>query len=125
MPYAVAADLKDRWQAFPPGLPDKVVDTLLEDAAVWLKAKFPLIPDAPSEQQAGVLKMVSCAMVRRSLIAETHDGASEITDTGGPFSSTLRFANGEGNFYLTGQERDLIENAIGVGEFRNITAEGW
>ena len=33
MPYAVAADLKDRWQAFPPGLPDKVVDTLLEDAA--------------------------------------------------------------------------------------------
>ncbi|MFT4202190.1 hypothetical protein [Gordonia sp. (in: high G+C Gram-positive bacteria)] len=110
--YATAAQLKERW----PALADEALaDVLLEDAALWLRTWFPDL-DARINSgvvDAGVPAMISCAMVKRAMLADQHEGQAnqQSTATMGPFTATnqVAYANPEGNLYLTGQESDALD----------------
>lgn len=122
--FAQPADVKARWPAAPAN--DDQLEVLLADAALWLVSMFPQIPDAPSQRLAGVLQIVSCAMVKRSLLAADHDHLESLQQSAGVFSQSQSFRNAEGNFYITGQERAMIEGALGTaGGMATVEAEGW
>ncbi|AHI21600.1 hypothetical protein B843_01020 [Corynebacterium vitaeruminis DSM 20294] len=100
---------------------------LLEDASTWLATTFPEIPEVASGRLASVLRIVVCAMVKRSLIADRTDNAEQVSDAGGPFTTSMTFRNAEGNFFITGQEREMIEKALNPGTtaFKNVSCGGW
>ncbi|QGU03104.1 Phage protein Gp19/Gp15/Gp42 [Corynebacterium kalinowskii] len=125
--YATADDLRTRWRQYPADLSDEMATALLDDASTWLSVTFPSIPEVVTGKLADVLKIVVCAMARRALIADVSDGADQITDAAGPFSTSLHFRNSEGNLFITGQEREMIEAALdsGADDFKCISAEGW
>lgn len=126
--FASVDELRARWRNCPEDITDAVLGTLLEDASLWLSTTFPAVPRDPGERLAASLRLVACAMVKRSLISEDADGAEQVTDTQGPFSSSRKFTNAEGNFFLTRQERELIEAALenrDAATFRVVSASGW
>lgn len=113
-PYATPEDLSDRWKQLSDDEASTAA-TLLSDAAVWLRAWF---PDLDARIGGGMLDaqvavMVSCAMVKRALLALNYEGQSNAssTETMGPFTVTHQavFKNPEGNLYLTAQEADLLD----------------
>lgn len=108
--FATPADLEARWRPLTDA-ETVVATTLLADAAVWLRAWFPdldaRIASAAVDAQAPV--MVSCAMVKRALIASGHEGQSSGMEVMGPFTRQVAFRNPEGNLYVTEQEVDVLD----------------
>ena len=124
--FATPADLRIRWPTIPQHLSDGTLAVLLADASLWLRSSFPTIPDTPNEHTQGVLTLVCCAMVRRAINVDDADGLSAITDTQGPFSTTRQFHNAEGNFYITSQERAMLEGCLNKRRgIRCVEATGW
>lgn len=125
--YATATDLRNRWQRYPAGLSNEAAEVLLEDASTWLATTFPEIPEIVGGRLANVLRIVVCAMVKRTLIADRADNAEQITDAGGPFSTAMTFRNSEGNFFITSQEREMIEKALNprTSAFKSVSFGGW
>ena len=128
--YASPDDLRARARRLiPDSMEDSDLQVLLEDASVFLRATYPTIPESPDALLPSVLRVVTVAIVKRALLAEKNaefsDGAQSVTDTAGPFTSTLSFRNSEGNFFISAQERTMLENALSKQRFRCITAEGW
>lgn len=122
--FATPEDVRDRWASAPED--DHVIGVLLEDAALWLRAVYPQIPVQPSEHVEGVLRMVSCSLVKRSLMAAESEHLQSETDTAGPFGRTRSYRNPEGNFYLTAQERAMLDGALGGrGGMVTVEARGW
>ena len=62
------------------------------------------------EEQARILKFVSCSMVIRSMVASSSDafGVGELQATMGPFNQRVNFTNPYGDLYFTGQERRML-----------------
>lgn len=124
MAYATVEDLEARWRPLNSDEQDTAA-TLLDDAAVYLDSLVTV--DSSDEHQAAVLKMVSCAMVKRAMIAAESSafGVTESTATMGPFSQTAHYANPSGDFYLTAAERTQL--GIGSGYIGTIPVriEGW
>lgn len=108
--FATTEDVRARWAAAPTD--DTTLSALLEDAALWLSAWFPSIPDPPSGKLAGVLKLVSVAMVKRALMSADTDHLVALTDSAGTFSQSRTFRNPDGNLFLTSQERTMVERAL-------------
>lgn len=124
MVFASPEDVRARWDGAPDD--DRRLAVLLADAAVWLLSTFPQIPDTPTGKLAHVLQMVSCSMVKRALVAADNDHLDSIAQSAGVFSQTRSFRNSEGNFYLTSQERTMIENALGsAGAMMSVESTGW
>ncbi|MDJ0454411.1 Gp19/Gp15/Gp42 family protein [Gordonia amicalis] len=108
--YATPSDLAARWRVLT-GLEDSQAETLLSDAAVWLRVWF---PDLDARIEAGdvdaqVAVMLSCAMVKRAMIASGHEGQSSGLAVMGPFTEQVVFRNPEGNLYITEQEKILLD----------------
>ncbi|HNP58424.1 hypothetical protein [uncultured Gordonia sp.] len=110
--YATAQDLRSRW----PALADSATaEVLLEDAALWLRTWFPDLDAriASGAVDAGLAEMISCAMVKRAMLASEHEGQANQQSTAvmGPFTATSQVAyrNPEGNLYLTTQESDAFD----------------
>lgn len=124
MAYATVEDLEARWRPLSSEEQDTAA-TLLDDAAVYLDSLVQV--DSEDAHQAAVLRMVSCAMVKRAMIASESSafGVTESTATMGPFSQTMQFSNPSGDFYLTAAERTQL--GIGSGYIGTIPAriEGW
>lgn len=124
MAYATVEDLEARWRTLSSDEHD-IATTLLEDAAVYLESLVTV--DSSDEHQAAVLKMVSCAMVKRAMIASESSafGVAEATASMGPFSQTMQYSNPSGDFYLTSSERTQL--GIGSGYIGSVPAriEGW
>lgn len=125
--FATPDDLRQRW----PGAPanDGQIAALIEDATAWLAALYS-IPTPPSASLAGVLRMVVCAMVKRAMLAESHEHVESINQTAGPFGQNQSFRNSEGNLFLTRAEKDLLDEALAqeaghARGMRTVEATGW
>jgi hypothetical protein len=107
MAFATYEDVEARWRFL--SLDERTkVTCLLDDAAVILGSKVAV--DPTDEAQAAALKLVSCGMVVRAMVAAASDafGVGELTATMGPFSQTASYANPNGDLYLTKEERRLL-----------------
>ncbi len=115
MAFATYEDVEGRWRTL---TADEQVraTTLLEDASTILSGMVDV--DEGDAQQAAALKLVSCNMVIRSMVAGASDafGVEELQATMGPFSQTAQFSNPNGDLYLTKLERKLL--GIGGGKGR-------
>lgn len=81
--------------------------TLLEDAAAYLYALVDI--DPANEEQAELLKIVSCNMVIRAMDAGGDMyGVESASMTAGVYSETRQFANPAGDMYLTKMEKRLL-----------------
>lgn len=124
MAYATVPDLEARWRTLTEE-EQTMASVLLDDAATYLDS---LVSVAVGDtHQAAVLKMVSCAMVKRAMVASESNGfgIDQATATMGPFTQTAHFANPSGDFYLTAAERAQL--GIGGGFIASVPAriEGW
>lgn len=108
--FATPEDVRARWAAAP--AEDTALTALLEDAALWLSAWFPGIPEQPGERLSGALKLVSVSMVKRALLAEDSDHLESASETAGPFAQSRTFRNPDGNLYLTSQEQKMLRRAL-------------
>ncbi|WP_228002143.1 Gp19/Gp15/Gp42 family protein [Nocardia australiensis] len=119
MAFAMSADLAARWRALSPEEEARAA-VLLGDAAFWLKAWFkPYAADlealaADNELLADGLKIVSCAMVRRSMTNGGYDGASQVQQTMGPFTAQVSYSNPNGNLYIYDTDRDTLFGLLGI-----------
>lgn len=105
-------DLKARWPDMPLGS-DVHAATLIEDASALLIAS--LAPD--SQPNRAVVVMIICQMVRRAMATPAiPEGATSISQSAGPFATTLGFSSGGSNnsLYLTRAEKKLL----GIGRQR-------
>lgn len=114
MAYATCADVEARWRTLTADEQDKAT-VLLEDASVELSRLVRV--DISDQQQAAALRIVCCNMVIRSMVASTSDtyGVGELQATMGPFGQTAKFANPNGDLYVTKQERKLLGIRGGAG----------
>lgn len=114
--FATVDDLRQRWSsAPPPGLMDEALQARLEDASIWLRIQYPSIPENPSGLLGSALRIVACAIVRRAENVADLEGFQSYSEGAGPFTETIRTHGDGGNFYLTKQEKELIEQALGGG----------
>lgn len=121
MAYATVADLEARWPEKTFTLDEEAAaGVLLDDAAVYLDSLVTV--DSSDSHQADVLRIVSCSMVRRAMVASSSSalGVDEMSATMGAFSQTQHFSNPSGDMYLTGNERSLL--GIGSGYIGTLPA---
>lgn len=84
--------------------------TILEDASNILLSKFAERYGRPYEKGASPsfdlnAAAVACSMARRALSAPAgFEGASQLTQTAGPYSASLTYANPNGEVYATRSE---------------------
>jgi hypothetical protein len=119
MAYATIDDLEARYGEVPLGLRGQA-EALLGDAATILDARVEV--DPTDEQQLERLRLVSCAMVNRALMAAESEayGISDASYTMGPFTQSATFANPSGDLYLTKGELALL--GVGGGVIVDIRA---
>lgn len=89
----------------------QLVETLLEDAAVWLDGLVDVREG--DEHQAEVLKIVSCNMVGRRMETDMA-GVDQVSYTMGPFAQSTHYVSPGGSWWLTKQERE----ELGIGGFK-------
>lgn len=101
--FATLADYSDRY-----GSPtDPAAQTVLDDASDALHSAYmtrfgePWVEGArPAFDMSACA--VACAVAHRALAAPTEfQGASQFTQTAGPYSASLTYANPTGDIYLT------------------------
>lgn len=115
--FAEVADLVARWRPLVP--PENTqAGVLLEDASAIVRAEC---PTAEATVDAGVLKLVVCAMVKRAMLASGLEGVSSGMDVAGPFTQQRSFSNPMGNLYLTKQERRLLGYGASRAFFVDLT----
>lgn len=118
MAFATYEDIEARWRTLTADEQSKAT-TLLEDATTILYGLVRV--DDSNVEQARALKMVCCSMVIRSMVASESStfGVDELSATMGPFGQTAKFANPNGDLYLTKMERKLL--SIGSGKGRILS----
>lgn len=123
--FATAEDLWRRWPNHPE-IPKDTVDQLLQDASDKISVLY-TIPTNPPELLSRTLQRVITSMTRRALTRFGDEGLESVTDTQGPFSSSLKFSNPEGALFLTKQEREDIEAVLdsSAGDFVVTESGGW
>jgi len=113
MAYATIDDIEVRWH---PLNDDELTraTALLDDASVMLTALVRV--DDSDEQQAEVLRKVTCNMVIRAMVAYASSafGIDQVQATMGPFAQSTHFSNPTGDLYLTKFEKQLL-GIIGKG----------
>lgn len=107
MAFATYEDLEARWRPLTEQEQARAT-VLLEDAAAFLSTYVEVDPE--DTHQADLLKMVSCSMVQRSMIATENDafGIKQQSITADIYSQSISYANPNGDFYLTSAEKRLL-----------------
>ena len=107
MAYATYTDVENRWRTLKADERTKAT-TLLSDAATMLDGLVTV--DPLDTHQMAVLKLVSCNMVIRAMLASESDafGIDSLNATMGPFGQTAKFANPSGDMYLTKLEKRML-----------------
>ncbi|MFP7366289.1 hypothetical protein SFC07_11050 [Corynebacterium callunae] len=123
--FATINDLWARWPAHP-DIPEETAEAFLSDASDLITDLFE-IPSSPDEALGRTLRRITVAMTRRALTRFGEDGLESVTDSQGPFSTSMKFSNPDGNLYVTKQEREAIENALApsAGDFVVTQSSGW
>lgn len=101
--FASVEDLEDRWRTLSSS-EEAQAAVLLEDASAMIRATCPDV----GEVDADVLRMIVCAMVKRTMLASDAPGVRAAQETAGPFSQSYTYANPMGDLYLTGAEKRLL-----------------
>lgn len=114
-PYATTADLVARWRPLTVS-ETATASVLLSDAAVRIRSEFPDVDERiaadPQTLDPDIPKMVSCAMVKRAMLASADQAvAGSIQQTAGPFSQSTTFVNPTGDLYLTSAERRMLRTS--------------
>lgn len=104
-PFATVADLRARWPDMPAGA-DEHAGVLLEDASQFI---LDVCPSAATVSE-NTRRRIVCAVVRRSIEAQSSPGAgmSTFQATTGPFTNSYTPTNPHGDFYLTKSERKAL-----------------
>lgn len=109
--FAEVSDLVARWRPLV-GDETSTAEVLLADASAMVRAECPdldgRLAAVPPLVDAGIPRMVVCAMVKRAMLASGLEGVSSGMDVAGPFTQQRSFANPMGNLYLTKAERKLL-----------------
>lgn len=107
MAFATYQDVEARWRTLTAEEQARA-NVLLEDASNMLISMVTI--DVSDQQQAKNLKQVCANMVIRSMVASASEtyGVDELHATMGPFGQTAKFANPNGDLYVTKQERKLL-----------------
>lgn len=112
-PYATTADVEIRWRPFLTGEED-VAEVLIQDAADIIRTRWADVDAriaAESLQETTVVRVIA-GMVRRAMMNRDSEGVAQTTETAGPFSQTAKFANADGNLYLSAQDvKDLSSSS--------------
>ena len=125
MAFATYQDIEERWRTLTADEQTRAI-ALLDDASAMLTALVRI--DTTDQQQAALLKQVSCSMVIRSLVAFASSafGVDQMQASMGPFGQTVHYANPSGDMYLTKLEKQLlgIVGGSGKGRILNPTIGG-
>lgn len=124
MAYAAVSDIEARWRTLSDSEQARAA-VLLDDAAAILDAFVTV--DATDEEQAALLKQVSCSMVIRAMSATETDsfGVSQSSMTAGPYSQSWTYANPSGDMYLTKLEKRLLGITQGYISTIEPKIDGW
>ena len=107
MAFAEVSDIEARWHPLSTEEQDRA-EVLLEDASAMLSELVKV--DESDEEQAELLRIVSCNMVIRSMSATEHDsfGATNMSMTAGPYQQSFTYSNPTGDMFLTKMEKRLL-----------------
>lgn len=107
MAFATYEDIEARWRPLSDDEQARAT-VLLDDAAIYLSSFVDI--DQENEEQQAILKMVSCSIVQRSMIAAEADvfGVDKQTITADIYSQSVSYSNPSGDFYLTRSEKQLL-----------------
>lgn len=127
MAFATVDELEAGWRPLSQAERDRAT-VLLDDAAWWLKVWFKEFgdleaPAAADEELAKGLRILSRNMVRRSMTTPV-DGAAQVQQTMGPFTSQVAFRNPDGNLFVYEAERDAILTLLGVNTSGAVSMTG-
>lgn len=99
-PFASVDDLAARWHSLT-DTERTTATTLLADASDVIRTTVPTWAAASPD----TLRRVTCAMVKRAMIAADNVGVSKASETVGPFANSWTFSNPGGDLYLTKMEK--------------------
>jgi hypothetical protein len=110
-PFATVQDVEDRWRP----LSDAeviVTETLLDDASDLIRSRW---SDVDARVTSGSLtttavRRVVVGMVKRAMTAGDVAGVESQSQTAGPFAFSTKFANPNGNLYLTADDVRLFDD---------------
>ena len=105
MAYADVSDLESRWRELSTGEESRA-GVLLEDASAMLATLVAV--DEGDEQQAAILKIVACNMVKRSMSSGDMEGLSSMSQTIGSTTASVSWSNPDGTLYLTRNEKRML-----------------
>jgi hypothetical protein len=118
MAYADVSDLEARWRTLTDDEQARAA-VLLDDASAMLAALVTV--DDTDEQQAALLKIVTCNMVQRAMSVASDDGVdlygvTQQSMTAVGFTRQLSYANPTGDLYITKAEKKMLRigGKIGV-----------
>jgi hypothetical protein len=120
--FAVASDIEARWRPLT-AAEVAVANTLLDDAADMIRNRWPDIDtrlEDGSVTYATVIR-ISVGMVRRAMINGDAEGIETQSQTTGPFSVSNKYANPNGNLYLSADDIRILD---GLG-FTPHAQMGW
>lgn len=105
--YAAVGDLEKRFRSL--DADERVrAEVLLEDASTALTVELARVGkevDPEDAIQAELLSIVACNMVKRVLASGTSADISQMSETRGPFSTSISYANPSADMYIREDER--------------------
>jgi Phage protein Gp19/Gp15/Gp42 len=119
-PYADTDDLAERFPRALTAAETAQAETMLDDASFLLATKVPGLDAAVQggdEVIAHAAMLTVVAMTRRSLLAQAAQqnvpGVDQISQTFGPYSTSVKYSTDSGNLWLLGNEFDYLVGLIG------------
>lgn len=107
--FATVGDLEARFRPLTPSEVPKA-EALLADAEMLVKSEVAAANKSVEDIDADLLKAVTCFVAKRGWGPDSAplSGVSSYTETTGPFSTQMSFANPSGDLYLTKAERKWL-----------------
>ena len=105
--FASPSDLESRWRSLSTD-ERALAAQMLDDAGLILRQN--VIVDETNEQQLDALKVVSCNMVKRAMVATASSafGVDQTSASMGPFSQTMHYSNPSGDLYISAAEKAML-----------------
>lgn len=117
MAYADVSDLEVRWRTLTTDEQERA-EALLDDASAMLDAYVTV--DATDEQQANLLKIVTCNMVERAMSTGGDlYGVTQQSMTAVGFTQQFSYANPTGDLYISKAEKRML-GISGTGKGRTL-----
>ena len=100
IPFATIKDLEDRGRTLREDEKPRA-EMLLADASQLIMDECP----QAANRSALTLERIVCSIVKRAMTPRPVDGAESVQQGAGAYQATVRWANPDGDIYLSGSER--------------------